>query len=144
LENWKLYENDFDLSQLFEEAEPIRGFNTAENMQASYEAFQEDFEDVENEVQELANSNRHDDNFVEELDYALQAVRFEEDDFGTVEFQVNMYLEGDEIAVYHGHTKDREVVEGLQEQGLKASENTRLLKSHFDLPNPLDVRYTKP
>lgn len=144
LEKWQLYENDFDLSLLFEEAEPVRGFETSEMMQDSYESFQEDFEEMGLEIQDLTDSDVYDDTFAEDQTYALQAVRFEEDDFGTVEFQVNMYLSQDEVAIYHGQTKDRQTVDSLKEEGLTAEENKGLLSNYFDLPNGLEVRYTLP
>jgi len=144
LENWQLYENDFDLSPLFEDAEPIRGFNNTDSMQASYDALQNDFKEIGDEIDELAGSDIHDDTFAEDLNYGLQAARFEEDDFGTVEFQLSMFLGEDEIAVYHGHTKDRKTVETLKEEGLTAKENKDLLGNYFDMPNPLGVRYTRP
>ena len=144
LGKWQLYENDFDLSPLFNQADPIRGFSSTDEMQSSYEAFQEDFEEMGEEILELSDPDVHYDTFADDLTYGLQAARFEEDDFGTVEFQVNMYLGKDEVAVYHGHTKDRETVEELREEGLTASENKDLLSSYFDLPNPLEIRYTRP
>ena len=144
LEKWRVFGNDYDISDLLDGSEPLED-RSSDEMLESYEKILRDFREVDREIKELTETNIANEDFYEDFLYGIQAVRIEEEDnFGGYHFQANIYLDGKEIETYSGHTTDKEVVEKLRSDGTNGKKTRGALKQHFDMGKPLGQRLTKP
>jgi len=144
LENWHVFGNDYDLSDLLEGSMPLEDRGSDEMLE-SYETILQDFRDVDEEIEELTETNIANEDFYDDCLYAIQAVRIEEDDdFGGYYFQANIYLDGKELETYSGATTDDEVVEKLNKDGIEGTEARSRLTKHFDVGKPLGITIRKP
>lgn len=144
LDNWYLFEEDYDFTDLFEEADPLEEI-TSEQMLNSYQKILADLEDIENEISELTDTDIANENFSEDYNHGIQAVKIEEDtDFGGYNFQVNVYLEDEQLGVYEGRTDNEEIIQEIESEGINALEGRDMLSEHFDLEDPLGLRWTTP
>lgn len=143
LENWWLFENDYDLGDILEGSDSLPGFENNNEIVESYENTLSYLEEIHSELEEIMVEVGN-ENFLDDETLALQTLRLEEDDFGFYEFQINVYLDEEEIGAYHGITEDEEIIEELKQDGRNAEENRVMLGEYFDLPNPFGIRYRKP
>jgi len=144
LENWHVFGNDYDISDVLKGAEPLED-RSSDEMLESYEKILEDFRDVDSEIKELTNTDIANEDFYDDCLYAIQAIRIEEDNnFGGYHFQASIYLDGKEIDTYSGHTTDEEVIEKLESDGTNAKKARNGFRKHFDVGKPLGLRLTKP
>lgn len=144
LENWYLFEADYDLSDLFENSEPF-DYRASEEMLENYQEVLADLEDVRQEIEELMNTDISNEDFSEDCSYGIQMARIEEDeDFGGYSFEVDVYLEDKQIGFYRGITYDEDIIEELEFEGVNAAKGRNILLDYFDLGAPFVDRFTKP
>lgn len=150
LENWWLFGNDYDLSDVLEgsdtldDSELTMGFDSPDEMLESHEGVRNCLEGLQSELEQSVSTDIAHEDFLEDKVFSLQALRIEEDDFGSYKFQLNVYLGETQIVVYHGITDDEEVVQDVKEEGLNARGNRDVIGSYFDLVTPYGHKLRKP
>lgn len=144
LENWYLFDTDYNLSELLEEANSL-GDMESDKMFDAYQEALSDLTDVREEIEELTSTDIANENFSEDYNYGIQMVRIEEDtDFGGYNFEVGVYIGDKNLGVYRGKTDDKEIVEKLEDDGINATNGRNILSNYFDLDKPFGIRWSKP